>query len=177
MQAEWNTNTHSHVPEENIQWTDKLIKQLSMQCHVRTVCSTISAQNHWEWPAVHLWLCLLVRQRNRDRPDCWWTAVRSSESIVGQWCYDADAIKCQYVIPGNTSKTLYGCKLITVLQSAMVFCHVSIRIQFKAVTRVCSPNQHVTYLQTAVWIQHKLLSKYHETKNYNLSRDDAEQYL
>lgn len=61
------TNTHSHVPNGRIQWTDKSIRQLSMQCHVRTVCSTISTQSHWGWPLVHLWLLLGARQRNRNR--------------------------------------------------------------------------------------------------------------
>lgn len=37
-------------------------------------------------------------------------------------------------------------------------------LELKAVTRVCSPNQHVTYLQTAVWILHKLLSRYQKLR-------------
>lgn len=47
VRAQSHTNTHSHILKQedsmDKQW-DKSVKQLSMQCHVRTVCSTISTQ-------------------------------------------------------------------------------------------------------------------------------------
>lgn len=43
-------------------------------------------------------------------------------------------------------------------------CMTCVRNKFKAVTQVWSPNKHVTYLQTAVWILHKLLLKYQKLR-------------
>lgn len=186
VRAQSRTDTHSRVPEDKIQWTDKSIKQLSMQCHVRTVCSTISTQSHWEGSIVRLWLFLVVRQSNRNRlqtrtkktaagllVDC--SQEQWERSEVTGWCYDTDAVKmlvCRSRQHSICGKTLYGGILIKVLNSAMVcFQHgtsdcviCALELKSKAVTQVCSPNQHVTYLQTAVWILHKLLSKYQKLR-------------
>lgn len=156
-----------------------------MQCHVRTVCSTISTRSHREWPPVHLWLVFISqaeeRGRARRRPagllgDC--SREQWERSEVTGWRYDTDAVKnasvsFQATLYSMYGKTLYGDLLIKVLNSAngMLFparrfwsCHVRIGIKLKAATQVCSPNQHVTYLRTAVWILHKFLSKYQKLR-------------
>lgn len=64
--------TQSHTPtyqKRKFKWTDESIKQLSMQCHVRAVCSRLVLIGI-EWSRV-FYGCLVVRQRNRNRLQLW----------------------------------------------------------------------------------------------------------
>lgn len=95
-------------------------------------------------------------------------------SEVTGWCYDTDAVKCRCVGPGNTlyAARLCGSVLVKVLNGAMVcFQHgtservaCALELKSKQSHRCFYPNQHVTYLHTAVWILHKLLSKYQKLR-------------
>lgn len=88
------TVTHKHTlpcPRKGNSM-DRQVKQLSMQCHVRTVCSTISSLSHCEWSIVDLWLFLVVRQRNGNRLQTWTQQTAAGllvdcgeEQVRAQW--------------------------------------------------------------------------------------------
>lgn len=119
---------------------------------------------------------LLVRQRSRVGPDggqpAWRLqsgAVRAQwgdRMVLWHWCSKMLVCGSRQHYVWQDAVWHQGAKQCNGMFPAWHFwsCHVCIRIKLKAVTQVCSPNQHVTYLQTAVWILHKLLSKYQKLR-------------
>lgn len=145
--------------------TDEWIKQLSMQCHVRTVCSRLVLIGI-ECSRV-FYGCLVIRQRNRDRL---WTRVGGCSQQQWQQCelwhqcskmsvfqailFTQQDFVWKYVTQMSTVQWFLSQKAFSCVVCVLDF------DSEQSHRYICPPDQCITYLQTAVWKLHKPLSKY-----------------